>query len=126
MLRCALLALLVATLGASASAQVPRLFPSHALRGDLVVTQPPDVRLNGKPARFAPGVRIRDESNRFVVWGTVAGAKAVVNYTLDGNGEMLDVWLLTVHERSNLPWPRTLAESQAWQFDPTAQTWSRR
>jgi hypothetical protein len=56
-------------------AQVPATFPATALRGELVVTQPPDVLLNGKPARLAPGARIRNEDNRFEVSGALAGGQ---------------------------------------------------
>jgi hypothetical protein len=47
---------------------------------------PPDVLLNGKPARLAPGARIRNEDNRFEVIGALAGRKLVVHYTTDPAG----------------------------------------
>ena len=61
MTRCAAfaLALALALLSSSVPAQVPRMFPPHALRGELVATAPPDVMLEGRAARLAPGARVR-------------------------------------------------------------------
>ena len=119
----ALAALLLA--GAPASAQLPRPFPSSALRGELVGTAPPDVQLNGLPARLSPGARVRNEDNRFEVMGSLAGRRLLVHYTLDGGGQLLDVWILRPTEIANEPWPRTREQAQAWQFDPVSQKWSK-
>jgi hypothetical protein len=43
----------------AAAAQAPRNFPATALRGEIVITQPPELLLNRQPARLAPGARIR-------------------------------------------------------------------
>ena len=51
MLRCALV--LMFALFAALPAQAQRLFQANALRGELVVTQPPEALLNGKPMRLA-------------------------------------------------------------------------
>jgi hypothetical protein len=125
MIRCAALGLSALLFSSAVAAQVPRLFPPTALRGELTGTAPPDVLLNGKPARLAPGARIRNEDNRFEVMGQIAGRKLVVNYTFDAGGQLLDVWILTASERARQPWPVTPAQAQSWQFDPIAQTWSR-
>ena len=125
MIRCAALGLSALLFSSAVAAQVPRLFPPTALRGELTGTAPPDVLLNGKPARLAPGARIRNEDNRFEVMGQIAGRKLVVNYTLDAGGQLLDVWILTASERARQPWPVTPAQAQSWQFDPIAQIWSR-
>ncbi len=51
----------------SAHAQaVQREFPAKALRGSMVVVQPPLVAMDDKPTRFAPGARILDASNSLV------------------------------------------------------------
>jgi hypothetical protein len=125
MIRCAALGLSALLFSSAVTAQVPRLFPPTALRGELTGTAPPDVLLNGKPARLAPGARIRNEDNRFEVMGQIAGRKLVVNYTFDAGGQLLDVWILTASERARQPWPVTPAQAQSWQFDPIAQIWSR-
>jgi hypothetical protein len=100
-----------------------RSFPADALRGELVVTAPPEVRVNGQPFRLAPGARIRDADNRLVLSGTLVGQKRWVNYTRFADGQLREVWLLTPAEAAVQPWPRTPAEAAAWRFDPLAQRW---
>jgi hypothetical protein len=119
-------ALLTLLAVAPAAAQAPRNFPATALRGELVVEPHPQVRLNGQPARLAPGARIRDQRNLVQVSGTLAGAKLPVHYTLDTSGNLLDVWVLTPAELARRPWPATAAQARAWRFDPSTQTWTPR
>ncbi|MBL8359890.1 MAG: hypothetical protein JNN18_05300 [Rubrivivax sp.] len=128
MSRCVQAALVIgaAVAGISpAMAQVQRNFPATALRGELVVLQPPEVLLNGKPARLAPGARIRDMGNVLVMSGALQKLKLPVNYTLEHHGMLLDIWVLRDDERARQPWPRTPAEAQAWAFDPAAQSWTK-
>ncbi len=117
---------LPALLALPAAAQMPRNFPAQALRGELQVLQPPEVLLNGRPARLAPGARIRGERNLMLLSGALAGqARQTVNYTVDGQGLLMEVWLLSADERARRPWPITAEEARRLQFDPVAQTWSR-
>ncbi len=128
MFRCALLAAtatLAALCAGPAAAQMLRPFPATALRGELVVLQPPDVALNGRPARLAPGARIRGDNNLLQLSGTLVKQRVTVNYTVEPGGLLLDVWILTPAERARLPWPTTPEQAAAWTFDPSAQTWSR-
>jgi hypothetical protein len=126
--RCAplmLAAALAAVVSASpALAQVQRLFPYQALRGEISFDAPPTVRLNGQAAQLAPGAHIRDAQNMGVVFGALEGRKVVVNYTVDQLGQPKEIWVLTPEEAARKPWPRTDAERQAWQFDYVAQTWT--
>jgi len=128
MLRCvtraaALLALALAVC-LPATAQAPRKFPDHALRGEIVITQPPELLLNQKTAaRLAPGARIRGADNMLVLSGALVGRKLMVHYTLDPSGNLLDVWVLTAAEFARKPWPATPAEAANWQFNPDAQIW---
>ncbi len=117
--------MLAAVLALPAAAQMQRNFSNKALRGDLVFGTPPQVTLNGKPARLAPGARIRDQNNRLLMPATLVGGKAVVNYTTELEGMVLDVWLLTPAELARKPWPRTEKEAQTWAFDDNAQTWTK-
>jgi hypothetical protein len=58
--RRALLALAGLGLCSLALAQnAPRNFPTNALRGTLVVTQPPMITMDGKAAQLSPGARIK-------------------------------------------------------------------
>jgi glycine/D-amino acid oxidase-like deaminating enzyme len=124
--RCATLVVAALAFAGTADAQVtPRPFPATALRGELMVVQPPDVLLNGRPARLAPGARIRAENNLLQLSGALVNQRLSVNYTLDTNGLMLDVWILNAEERARRPWPTTPEQAAAWSFDVSAQTWSR-
>jgi hypothetical protein len=123
MLRCVTLAAALAVL--PAAAQAPRNFPASALRGELVIVQPPAVQLNGRAARLAPGARIRGQTNLLEMSGALVGRRLIVNYTRDLTGQILDVWLLTAAELGNRPWPTSDAEAQAWSFDAAAQRWTK-
>ena len=128
MSRCALwlTALAVTTAAAlPALAQAPRKFTAQTLRGELVVTHPPEVLLNRQPARLAPGARIRGVDNLLVMSGALVGRSAVVHYTFDTQGNVQDVWVLNAAERSVNPWPVSLQQAASWAFNPDTQTWSR-
>jgi hypothetical protein len=112
-------------LPAAAQTHPGRNFPASALRGQIAVQLPPDLLLNGKPARLAPGARIRGVDNMFLLQGALAGQQLEVNYTLDLNGSLLDVWILTPAERAKQPWPSTREQAAAWRFDPVGQSWSK-
>ena len=128
MIRCvvALLATLVLSSGSWAQNVVQRGFPANALRGEISFGQPPEVLLNGEPARLAPASRIRGTNNLLVMSGALIGKKAIVHYTLDPLGLVQDVWILTDAERGKQPWPTKAAEARTWSFDPVAQVWTKR
>jgi hypothetical protein len=123
MQRCAITVLLALATALPAYAQ--RVFQANALRGEIQVTQPPEVLLNGKPARLAPGARIRNPLNMIQLPGSLLEQRLAVNYTLDSEGSVRDVWILTETERAKSPWPTTPAQAQSWIFNSTLQTWSR-
>jgi hypothetical protein len=114
---------------ARAQHQVRRPFPADALRGTLLVTSPPEARLNGEAARLAPGARIRDENNLLAMSAALAGRRLTVNYTVeslfDGSVLLRDLWILRPDEIANF-WPRSREEAARYQLDPIAQVWSRR
>jgi hypothetical protein len=121
-----LIGLVLAALAATASAQVPqRNFPPHALRGEIAFGQPPEITVNGVPARLAPGARVRGQNNMLQMSAALAGGKAVVNYTIDNGGQVFLVWILNDAEIANKPWPATPQQAQQWRFDPIAQVWSK-
>ncbi|MFG6415521.1 hypothetical protein ACG02S_16620 [Roseateles sp. DC23W] len=125
MYRCALSLTLAATC-LVAQAQQHRPFPATALRGELQITQFPSVLMNGKPARLAPGARVRNDVNLWVPPAGLTGQKLVVHYTVESSGLIMDVWILNPVEFANKPWPTTPAESATWQFNPGNQTWIKR
>jgi len=123
MLRCAFALILALAFTLPAHAQ--RVFQANALRGELVVTQPPDALLNGKPVRLSPGLRIRNALNMIQLSGSLLGQKLTVHYTRDPAGELRDVWILSEAELAKQPWPATPEQAQSWVFDPTLQRWSK-
>ena len=119
--------LLLATLGlaaGAATAQQQRNFPVNSFRGTLAVAHPPQAMLNGEPARLAPGVRIRGQNNLLATTGAFAGQSFVVNYTIDMQGQIKDVWVLTDDELAK-PWPKTREEAASWRFDAATRSWIR-
>ncbi len=96
-----LASLLLLAAGGAAFAQSlpPRQFPAQALRGTLVVQQPPVITMDGVPARLSPGSRIREANNMLVLSAALVDReKLTVNYTLEPNGLVHDVWILTEAE----------------------------
>ena len=127
MLRCALFSatFVVCAAHLPAAAQAPRNFPPSALRGEIVITAPPELLLNRRPARLAPGARVRGMDNMMVMSGAAVGQRQVVHYTLDLQGQLLEVWVLNPAEWARKPWPSTPQEAASWSFNPDTQTWSR-
>jgi hypothetical protein len=125
MYRCLAVAALAVSIAAPVAAQVQRNFPQNALRGVITFGAPPQILLNGKSQQLAPGARIRGQNNMLQMSASLVDVKAVVNYTLDQAGVVKDVWILRTEEVAVKPWPETLEQAQAWQFDPVAQTWTK-
>ena len=108
-----------------AAAQTSRPFPANVLRGELVITQPPEVLLNGRPARLSPGARIRGTNNMLQMSGALVGLPLLVHYTLEPSGGVHNLWVLTPDEAARKPWPTTPEDAQRWVFNPAAQTWTK-
>jgi len=125
MYRCIAAALAALLCSFAAHAQAQRNFPANALRGSLVIGAAPEILLNAQPARLSAGARIRDQGNLQPRPASLVGAKLLVHYTVDTQGLVQDVWILTPEEAARKPWPVTLQEAQSWQFDPVAQTWTK-
>lgn len=125
MFRCVLLVIALAITTLPAWAQAVRKFTAQTLRGELTVTQPPEVLLNRKPARLAPGARIRGADNMLQMSGALIGQRLLVHFTLDPSGQLLNVWVLTAAEASRQPWPVTPQQAASWAFNPDTQSWSR-
>ena len=103
--------LAVAPVGASAQTDyIPtapariRPFPTTALRAALVVTQAPNVLIDGRPARLSPGVRIHGANNMLVMSATLTGQQLLVNFVREPQGLVHEVWILTEAE-ARLPQP---------------------
>ncbi len=125
MYRCLSTALAALTFVVSANAQTQRSFTQNSLRGTVMFGVAPDIELNGKPARLAPGYQIRNTDNLLAMSGTLNNTQASVNYTLDDQGMLKHIWVLRPDEAAKQPWPTTPEQAQKWQFDAAAQTWSK-
>jgi len=90
--------LALAALPALAQTAPVRNFPASALRGTLVVTQPPVITMDGKAARLSPGARITGPNNLLVMSAHLIGQELTVNYTLEQHGLVHEVWILTAAE----------------------------
>ena len=56
---------------------------------------------------------------------SLSGGRFTAHYTVDGGGEVRDVWILRADELAIRPWPETTKQAQTWAFDPTAQRWTK-
>jgi hypothetical protein len=92
LLAAALLALLVAT----AYAQL-RALPAQAKLGKIRHVQEMIVRIDGKLARLSRGAQVRDAHNRIVVPAAIP-AGSLIKYTLNAQGEVSAVWILSAQE----------------------------
>ncbi len=81
-----------------------RPFPVAAIRAAMVVTQPPEIEIDGKPERLSPGARIRDANNMLVLSGSLVGKRYLVNLVREPVGLVHEVWILTEAE-ARLPRP---------------------
>ena len=86
--------------GAQTSEATPqaRVFPTEALRGEMVVLSTRDISIDGKPDRLTVGSRIRDGNNMLVMTGPLMNQKLVVNYLREGHGDVHQVWILNREE----------------------------
>lgn len=128
MYRCIALSAALLTTGiASGWAQEPstRQFPQRALRGVVTFGEPPEVVLNGAPARLSPGARLRGPNNMLVLSGTLTGTKETVHYTLENTGLIKDLWILRDEEKAHKPWPTKPEHTLTWSFDAGTQTWTK-
>ncbi|MFT3953415.1 MAG: hypothetical protein QM722_03120 [Piscinibacter sp.] len=125
MYRCLLALLAALWLAGPAAAQVQRHFPATALRGSIELRQAPEAILNGKEARLSAGARIFGQDNLLKMPASLIGQKMAVHYTVDGQGFVREVWILTETELAKRPWPASAAEAKAWHFDPVRQVWAK-
>jgi len=88
----------------SASAQsAVRQFSAAAMRGMMTVTAPPEIVMSGTAMRLSPGVRIRGPNNMLLMSGALIGQRYAVNYVLEPQGLVREVWILSQAEVDALP-----------------------
>jgi hypothetical protein len=119
-------ALMLAITAPVCSQELAREFPLTALRGVVAFSGPPAVVLNDAPVLLAPGARLHGTDNLLVLPTTLTGSSHTVHYTIeDTTGMIKELWILREAERKNKPWPKTVEERRAWNFNPAAQTWTK-
>lgn len=138
MRRCVITASLVVA-AVSAHAQTQRFFPSQALRDERVVTQAPDVLVNGQLGSLSPGAQIRRDTSLLLMSGSISGQKNLAYYTLTEDGQVKDAGILNPAELAKkqwqkrtgqnavakTQWPPSLQESSTRAFEPGTRTWTR-
>jgi hypothetical protein len=80
-------------------AYAAREFPPDAKHAIFSVVQYPTVQLSRKTLQLAPGAQIRDTTNLIVQPQYLPGRYRVL-YTIDGNGNVYRVWILTPEEQA--------------------------
>jgi hypothetical protein len=88
----------VALGGRLAQAQSGRSFPAQVQQAQLQVTQAPEILLNGKPARLAPGARIRGTNDLLLLPGALTGQILRVHVLTEPGGLVKEVWILSPEE----------------------------
>ncbi|MEO8718169.1 MAG: hypothetical protein ABI423_08095 [Burkholderiales bacterium] len=84
---------LILCLAGLAQAQL-RSLPADAKRGQIRHLQEMIVQIDGKLARLSRGAQVRDAHNRILMPAAIP-AGSVVRYTLNAQGEISAVWILT-------------------------------
>jgi hypothetical protein len=92
------IALLFAALVTLPALAFDRPFPANTLRGVFTPGYYPDITLDGKARRLSPAARIFDQDNRIEMPAAVRGSGLVVNYTVDGMGNIDRIWILSADE----------------------------
>jgi hypothetical protein len=108
----ALFAVLAALVAANATAQL-RTIPKEALRGQLTHVTQNIVIVNGQSMRLAPGALIYAQNNLTIV-PTEVPSNSLVEYTLDRNGDLFKVWILTQDEAAR---PNPNSPGGTWPAD---------
>lgn len=91
-------------LATDASAQMAvRQFPTAVKRGVMTVTAPPAIMINGSASRLSPGVRIRGPNNMLLMSSALVGQQYAVNYLIESQGLVREIWILNQAEVDALP-----------------------
>lgn len=94
----------VLVLATDASAQMAvRQFPPTVKRGVMTVTAPPEVLINGAVMRLSPGVRIKGPNNLLLMSAALTGQQFAVNYLVEPQGLVREIWILNQAEVDTLP-----------------------
>jgi hypothetical protein len=96
--RIGLIATLLCLCTATFAQQKVRPFPPTAQRGEMQITKPPEMLIDGKHERLSPGARIRGANNMVVMSGATIGQTLTINYVRESHGLIHEVWILNAAE----------------------------
>jgi hypothetical protein len=88
-------------LALTAAALAGRVLPPDAKRGMLTGSDAHEVSIGWSTYRFAPGVRIYNESNHIIRPARLP-ERAQIAYELDSRGDVMRIWLLSSEESESL------------------------
>ena len=95
----AIIFIAVHAINTPATAQLTRIFPDSAFRGNITFKSPPQIELDGKADRLSPGARIRDEQGMLAMTGALEGKSFTVNVRREpSTGMVHEVWILSAEE----------------------------
>ncbi len=83
------------------TAHAGRFLPQNVQVGQINGHHYPEVKIGGKTYRLAPGARIYDTFNRFIL-PTQLPQSAKVFYQLDPGGLLIQLWLPTPEEEARM------------------------
>jgi hypothetical protein len=92
-----LLCLILALTGLSTMA-APRPFPANVQRGVLSAGVYPQIVLNGQVQQLSPGAKIISKDNLIIMSTSLLNNVYTVNYTVDAQGFINRIWILTDEE----------------------------
>ncbi|MGH8743544.1 MAG: hypothetical protein ACREUY_04620, partial [Burkholderiales bacterium] len=87
-------------LGWQTWAHAGRILPPNGVKDELQDSKYPYVLIGGSRFHLAPGSRIFDQNNRIILPNYLP-LSATVLYQLDGNGDLINMWLLTPEEAAS-------------------------
>jgi hypothetical protein len=93
-----LLMCLLLTLTMLHAMAAPRSFPANAKRGVLTADVFPQVVIDGQIQRLSPGAKIISQKNTIVMTSVLMNNAYTVNYTVDAQGFIDRIWILTDEE----------------------------
>lgn len=77
-----------------------RPFPQNAKRGTMSPAIYPNIVIDGKLRRLTAGSFIRNQDNLIQMPATLAKGEYKVNYTVNIQGDIVNIWMLTDVEAS--------------------------
>jgi hypothetical protein len=80
-----------------------RAFPAGVKRGKMTPGYFPDINIDGQLRRLAPGARIFNRDNLIEMAGALRSNEMVINYTVDEQGQIDRIWILTQEEAAQKP-----------------------